>query len=141
MNSRRGFTLLELAVVLVIMALALAVTAPAIASWRSPRPLDAALASFVAALHLARERAVSTGTQAVFVTDPVTARFWLTPRDTSFVLALPEGCALLGPARTVMFFAAEGPAHGTLPSVVCGGESARVDVDPLTGSIHAEPAR
>jgi prepilin-type N-terminal cleavage/methylation domain-containing protein len=134
MNAPRGgYTLVELVVVLVILALAGALAVPAIAAWRPPSDIDTATARLVAVLHLARERAVSSGHASEMVIDAANRRAWLRPRDTSFVLDLPVGCQLAGGARSVMRFAPDGPSHGTLPSIACGDRRALVAADPLTG--------
>lgn len=135
MNTlRRGYTLVELVVVVVILALAGALAVPAVAAWRPPSDLDAAAARVVAVLSLARERAVSSGHQAELTVDAASQRAWLRPRDTSFVLELPDGCQLSGSARDVMRFAPDGPSHGSVPSLACGARRARVLIDPLTGT-------
>jgi general secretion pathway protein H len=134
MNALRGgYTLVELVVVIVILALSGALVVPAIAAWRPPSDLAAATAPVVSALHLARERAVSSGRETELVIDAANRRVWLRPRDTSYVLDLPDGCQLAGGARSVMRFAPDGPSHGTLPSIACGTRRARVAADPLTG--------
>jgi prepilin-type N-terminal cleavage/methylation domain-containing protein len=134
MNAPRGgYTLVELVVVLVILALAGALAAPAIATWRPPSDLAAATAPVVSALHLARARAVSSGREMELVIDAGNRRVWLRPQDTSFVLDLPDGCQLAGDARNVMRFAPDGPSHGTIPSIACGVRRVRVSADPLTG--------
>jgi general secretion pathway protein H len=134
MSARRGgYTLVELVVVLVILALAGALALPAMAAWRPPSALAAATTPVIAALHLARERAVSSGRETQLVIDAANRRVWLRPRDTSYVLDLPEGCQLVGGARNVIRFAPDGPSHGTLPAIVCGARRARVAVDALTG--------
>jgi len=136
-GRRRGYTLLELAVVLTIMALTLAVTAPAIAAWRTPSAREAARAELVTTLRFARARAVTSGGAVTLVIDPSTARVWLRPRDTTFALALPDECRLRGAARSTIRFAAEGPALGDLPSIQCGAETIPVMVDALTGEVRA----
>lgn len=135
MNATRGgYTLVELVVVLVILALAGALAVPAIASWRPPSDLDAAAARVVATLHLARERAVTGGHETELVIDATNRRVWLRPRDTSFVLYLPDGCRLTGGGRSVIRFAPDGPSRGSIPSIACGSRRARVLVDPLSAA-------
>jgi type II secretory pathway pseudopilin PulG len=129
--------LLELVVVLTILALTLAVAAPAIAGWRAPRDVDAARAELVSALRFARARAVNGGSAATLVIDPATARIWLRPRDTSFTLALPGGCRLVGAARSTIRFAPDGPVFGVPPTIQCEAETVAVTVDALTGEVRA----
>jgi general secretion pathway protein H len=139
MNApRAGYTLLELMVVLAILALAGALAIPAFAAWRPAEPRRAAGGELVRVLELTRERAVAGGAPAELVIDAERARAWLHPRDTSFSLSLPEGCRLLGEARSRMQFSADGPARGAMPLVRCGAGSARVTVDALSGAPHVE---
>lgn len=139
-TTRSAYTLIELVVVIVILALAGALAVPAVVAWRSPSDLAAATTPMLSALHLARERAVSSGRETQLVIDPPSRRVWLRPQDTSFVLNLPDSCQLTGAARHVMRFAPDGPSHGTLPDVVCGAERAHVATDALTGLARATEA-
>lgn len=139
MNApRAGYTLLELMVVLAILALAGALAIPAFAAWHPAEPRRATAGELVRVLEMTRERAVAGGTDAELVIDAERARAWLHPRDTSFALSLPEGCQLQGEARSRVRFAADGPAQGTIPLVRCGADSARVIVDPLSGTPRVE---
>jgi prepilin-type N-terminal cleavage/methylation domain-containing protein len=134
MSARHaGYTLLEVVVVLVILAIAGAVAAPAFATWRPARDVDDATSRLVAALSLARERAVAGGRGVELVVDATNARVWLRPRDTSFALALPDGCRLDGALRSIVHFSADGPALGSMPDLTCGADRVRLTIDPLTG--------
>jgi len=129
-----GYTLLEVLVVFVILAIAGAVAAPAFASLRPASRLDSATSRIVGVMQMARERALAGGVPTEAVFDATGARVWLHPRDTAFAVDLPDGCHLDGPARSVVHFAADGPARGEAPAVVCGAERARIVTDPLTGA-------
>jgi general secretion pathway protein H len=137
-TRRRGYTLLELLVVLVILSLAGVVAVPAFAAWRPVEARRAAAGELVRVLDLARQRAVSGGVETELVIDPARARAWLHPRDTSFTLALPDSCRLRGTARSRVKLELGGAANGALPLVVCGTDSARVRIDALTGAPHVE---
>lgn len=142
MNARReGYTLLEAMVTLVILAAAGAIAIPALAAWRPLSARDAAAGELVRIIGLARSRAVSSGAGTELVMDATSARIWLRPRDTSFVLALPDGCRLSGAPRSRLHLDADGPALGDVPVVACGPDSVRVSIDALTGETHAEWAR
>lgn len=138
MNRRRAaYTLLEVTVVLVILAIAGAVAAPAFASLRPARGLDAATSQVISALNAARTQAVAGG-GAVQVTFEVPgARVWLHPRDTSFVMTLPDDCRLEGTARTHVRYSADGAASGAAPTVACGTARAQIAIDALTGTPSA----
>lgn len=134
MSARRGgYTLVELVVVMVILALAAALAVPAMAAWRPTSDADAAAARVAAMLQLAHERAVTRGRPMELVIDIPNRRVWLGRQDTSFVLVLPDGCQLVGAARSVIRFAPDGPSQGEVPSVACGEHRRVVDADPLTG--------
>lgn len=142
MNARRdGYTLLEAMVTLVILAAAGAIAIPALAAWRPPSARDAAVGELVRVIGLARNQAVSSGAGTELVVDATSARVWLRPRDTSFVLALPVGCRLSGAPRSRLHFDTDGPARGDVPVVACGLDSARVNIDALTGETHVEWTR
>lgn len=142
MNARRqGYTLLEAMVTLVILAAAGAIAVPALVAWRPLSAREAAAGELVRVIGLARSRAVSSGAGTELVMDAASARIWIRPRDTSFVLALPEGCRLRGAPRSRLHFDADGPVHGDVAVVACGRDSARVSIDALTGETHAAWSR
>lgn len=66
----RGFTLLELVAVLVIVSIALAVAAPSLSGWRQGRELDAAVSDFLTATRTARMQAVMKGAVHRLLVDP-----------------------------------------------------------------------
>jgi len=139
MSARRaGYTLLELMVVLVILALAGAAAVPAFAAWRPAEPRRAAAGELVRVLEMTRERAVAGGANAELVIDADGARAWIQPRDTAFAMVLPAGCRLRGAVRSRVQFAADGPARGAVPLVVCGADSARIVLDALSGAPRVE---
>jgi general secretion pathway protein H len=139
--ARRGYTLVELVVVMVILAIAGALAAPAIAAWRPPAGFDAAAARLMAVTQMARDRAIASGRVAELVIDAANGRAWLRPRDTSFALALPNACQFVGPPRSVLRFSPDGPSHGELPDIACGSRRARIVADPLTGESRVTEAR
>jgi len=134
--ARNGYTLIEMAVVLVILAIAGAVAVPAFAALRPQRALDGAAARVVDALRMARERAVTGGRTTELVIDSANARAWLEPRDVPFTLDLPDGCRLTGGARIATRFAPDGTASGDSPGFACGTAHATASVDPLTGRVR-----
>ena len=140
-TRREGYTLLEAMATLVILAAAGAIAIPALVAWRPLSARDAAAGELVRVIGLARSQAVAIGAGTELVMDAASARAWLRPRDTSFVLALPNGCRLSGAPRSRLHLDADGPARGDAPVVVCGLDSARISIDALTGETHAEWAR
>ncbi|MDQ8153410.1 MAG: type II secretion system protein [Gemmatimonadota bacterium] len=139
MRSRRaGYTLLEVAVVLVILAMAGAVAVPAFATLRPASAIDAASTQLIGAVQAARARALGSGRSAELVVDAARARVWLRPRDTTFTLDLPTDCQLRGPARAVLHVAPDGATRGQLPTVACGAARVRVAIDAVTGRTTLE---
>lgn len=76
----RGFTLLELLLVLLIIATMMAVVAPALRRLGQRSRLDAAAVLLVSLLNEARTRAITQGTPCQAVVDPSTRRCWLAAR-------------------------------------------------------------
>ena len=74
-RRRSGFTLIEVAVVLVILALAYALAAPAFSNVFAAARLDGAARRLVTALREARSTAIVTGMELRFTFDPG-ARGW-----------------------------------------------------------------
>jgi len=72
----RGFTLIEVLVTLLIMAVMAAVTAPAFLSQRAPRDLDDAEGRLVALFRMARDSAIRTATPVTVVMDSVSGLVW-----------------------------------------------------------------
>jgi prepilin-type N-terminal cleavage/methylation domain-containing protein len=135
---RAGYTLLEVTVVLVILALAGAAAAPAFATLRPARAIDAATGELLAAIQAGQARALRSGRPSELVVDAARARIWLRPRDTTFTLDLPSGCQLNGPARTTLRFAPNGATRGLTPTVACGATRARIAIDALSGHTTIE---
>jgi len=139
MNVRRGVTLIELAVVFVILAIAASLAVPAFATWRPRSSLDQARTALIAALELARERSLTLGTAVDVTIDPARALVWLHPHDTSFVLTLPAACRLGGAPRMTLRFSPDGAARGQVPDIACGATRAVITVDALSGRIGGVP--
>jgi prepilin-type N-terminal cleavage/methylation domain-containing protein len=92
LTNRRGVTLIELVVVIMLMAIVAGVAAPAFTSFdrRTPTGVDAV----VDLIRHARLTAVEQGRAVTLTIDPATARYWLDAPDTTDVLALPQGVTL-----------------------------------------------
>jgi type II secretion system protein H len=139
--SARGFTLLELVVTLLVLALAAGLVGPAVA--RSTRAIQARaeVARLTAMLRHAREQAITTGRPHALLVDPdrrrlaiVTgegevreARGW--PAEFSVAAASPEALAVR--------FEPHGVSSGGELEVSSAGLRYRVSVDPLTGRVRA----
>lgn len=139
--SARGFTLLELVVTLLVLALAAGLVGPAIG--RSTRTLQARaeVARLTAMLRHAREQAITTGRPHALVVDPAhrrlaivtaegevrEARAW--SAEFSVQAASPEALAVR--------FEPHGVSSGGSLEVSSAGLRYRVSVDPLTGRVKA----
>ncbi|ABQ30110.1 MULTISPECIES: GspH/FimT family pseudopilin [Acidiphilium] len=139
----RGYTLLELLVVVVILGLALTLAANA-APWRriGQGPATAA-ATLAGALRTARAVAIATGRPATFAIEPADGR-WVGPTASG---RLPRGLAIAfhGPVARGwgrIVFSPDGSATGGQVLLARGAARALVAVDWLTGRISTDvPAR
>ena len=93
----RGYSLLELAIVIVVMGIGLAISVPAYRNYRESNSLKAATENIAGQLRLAREKAISTGSQEEIHFSPgyagadyhihnngVVGAKWLLPSGVSF---------------------------------------------------------
>ena len=135
--SRRGFTLLELMVVLALLALTAVAAVPAFLSRTATSP-EQRLASAVADA-LMRTRALSRegGSPAVLVLSPQDGRFWIDMRDSSETGILPvaNGVRLDGDSRIACRFEARGSASACVVRVR-GARELAVRVDAWNGEIR-----
>ncbi len=144
MIARRGFTLLELLVVLVLFALTAVAAVPAFLSDSLSTPEQRAATSLAEVLAATRDAARSSGAAATLVVSPSDGRYWLTTRDTSSagVLALSSGIRLAGPGseRIECRFDPTGTATPFV-MLVKGARSIPVRVDGWSGEIRVGDAR
>lgn len=136
----RGFTLLELVVTLLVLALAVAVVGPAVGRSSATIRARAEVARFSALLRQAREQAVATGRTHVVVLDPAGGQLTvLAGGETRTSRPWPPDFRLegVGDAVTVRF-EPHGVSSGGDFRVTSGGTRYRVRVDPLTGRVRAE---
>lgn len=81
-NSQRGFTLIELIIVMVLLTTVLAVAAPALSKFFKGRVLKDETRRFMALLKHGRNEAISDGVPMVFWVDVNFKRFGLSPRES-----------------------------------------------------------
>lgn len=143
-RGRRGFTLLELMVVLVLFALTAAAAVSAFLSESLSTPEQRAATSLAEVLAQTREAARASGAAATLVVSPSDGRYWLTTRDSSSagVLSLPNGIRLVGsgPERIECRFDPTGTATPFVVSVH-GARNVPVRVDSWSGEIRVGDAR
>jgi prepilin-type N-terminal cleavage/methylation domain-containing protein len=143
LRDERGFTLLELIVTLIVIALAVGLTVPAIGRFTESIRARAEVAGFSAMLRHARERAIVTRTAQAVVID-------ITGRRVSRLAGGPDGEvrqtralserliveADPPPALTVRFEPQGGSSGGDF-RLTSGSIAYRVTVDPLTGRVRS----
>ncbi len=141
-SSARGFTLLEILLVLAIMALAAALTLPALVR-PSGSELRAATATLAGGLRRAREAAVNSNREATLTLDLDRHTFTVSgePRGRGLPpeleLALFTARSELDGERTgrIRFFP-DGSSTGGRVSLTSGQRRYHVDVDWLTGQVR-----
>lgn len=109
-QSRSGFTLFELLLVLALMAIMVSMAAPSLAGFGRGRNPDYAAARFVALTHFARSQAISDGATYRLCIDSISRRWWLESQKqgkfeafemSGLPYTLPEGVSMSTTAPAV----------------------------------------
>jgi prepilin-type N-terminal cleavage/methylation domain-containing protein len=137
-RAKRGFTLAELIVVLVILGLMLGVAGPAFLAASSSE--DDGAAVVVGILRAAQRHAIEQGAQTEVDIELRTGRVWVRSDgpgiDTTFVLALPDGSSLGAERpRAHFWFRPDGVSGGEPVGVVTAAIRDEISVEPFTGAI------
>jgi type II secretion system protein H len=142
-SNERGFTLLELIITLLVIALAVGLTVPAIGRSTESLRVRAEVAGFSAMLRHARERAIVTRTPQAVVIDPAAHRVSRRAggpegevRETRPLSERLTVDAEPPPALTVRFEPQGGSSGGDF-RLASGGVVYRVTVDALTGRVRS----
>ena len=142
-SNQRGFTLLELVITLLVIALAVGLTVPAIGRSTESLRVRAEVAGFSAMLRHARERAIVTRTPQAVVIDPAAHRVSRRAggpegevRETRPLSERLTVAAEPPPALTVRFEPQGGSSGGDF-RLASGGVVYRVTVDALTGRVRS----
>ena len=103
-RNKPGFTLIELVMVLVVVAAALAVAAPSLGGWRRGQRLQSAGDEFLAVARHGRALAVANAQVHRLYVDANNGTYWLMAQEgqefvnlgtgMGRVFALPEGCSI-----------------------------------------------
>lgn len=139
-QPNRGFTLIELVIVLAIMGLLVAMTVPFLAGRTASGALPAAADEIRAALRAARSAAIAEGRPIAFRADPA-GGYWLDRQH--YPLAAVAGStavlrvAVAGGAR-IAFFPSGGSSGGRIRIETAGGWR-DIDVDTVTGHAVLRP--
>ena len=141
----RGFTLLELVLVLALIALASLLAAAALGGGFDGMRLRAAAKEVAAQLRFTRAQAIATGEPQRFTLDPRSHR-WTAPRGRSGALPRQLALAFVGarevqPAEGVgaILFFPDGASTGGHVQLALGDAAWRVESAWLTGQVRAAP--
>jgi type II secretion system protein H len=138
-----GFTLLELLVTLLVLALALGLTVPMLNRSTDAVRVRAEIAGFSAVLRHARERAITSGTPHAVVIERETHRMVVRAGgpdgEIRHARTLSERLTVEAstPAPLTVRFEPQGGSSGGDFRVAAGGVAYRVTVDPLTGRVRS----
>ncbi len=143
---RRGFTLIELAVTIMVLAIAAAFVAPAIGRSVDTLRARAEVSGFTGFLRAAREQAVTRREAQEVALDPETrtlvirvegSRFVRSSRSFSYLLRIEPDPPT---ARTVRFQPQGLSSGGTFHLLAPGARRYVVTVDPFTGRVSSRLA-
>jgi len=141
----RGYTLIEVVVVLAVFAVAAAVVAPAVGRTADSMKARTEVAGVATFLRLAREQAVTRQQPYEVIVDPETRALWLrrvSPESVGSIQASRHLSALLqievepAPAAQRVVFLPEGSSSGGHMRIVAPGPRVYViTIDALTGRV------
>jgi type IV fimbrial biogenesis protein FimT len=144
-EDQRGFTLIELAVTLLVLALAAAVVVPSVGRSVESVRARAEISGFAAYLRAAREQAIARGEAQLVRLDPDTRTLAITAADSAAVRSTRTFTYLLRiqpepPEALDVMFAPLGFSNGATYHILAPGNRHYVIVvEPFTGrvSTHA----
>src|SRR5204862_8155364 len=138
----RGFTLLELIVSLLVIALAMGIVIPAVGRGTEALRGRSEVAAFAAMLRHARDQAITTRRGHAVVIDPAghRARILAVPDEVRQTRALPADLEIeaIPPQALTVRFDPNGVSSGGEFRLATKSIRYRVTVDPLTGRVRAE---
>jgi general secretion pathway protein H len=136
----RGFTLLELIVTLLVVAIAVGLVAPAIGRSTEAVRTRAQVAGFSATFRHAREQAITTQQQHTVVVNPASRILTVTTGedDVRWTRALSTRVTIEAatPEALTVRFAPQGTSTGGQFRVSSGTVTYRVTVDAVTGRVR-----
>ena len=145
-GRRGGFTLIEMIVVVIVIAVTAGLTAPAMMRMAGVEADVRGTAPLAALLRSARRQAVESGSVVRVIIDPKDARYRADttgPRGAGLLsegeLTLDPGVTLESDSIRVRFtFRPDGSVFGDTLTVHGRWTSSRVSVDRWTGAIHVD---
>ena len=140
--SQRGFTLLELLVVMVILAMTYALVAPSVSSGVSGTELKASARQLAAGLRKARSDAVAHRHETVMTVDVEGHQFQLSgdqriyslPKSVAVKLFTAQSELVNGSAGSIRFFPDGGSTGGRI-TLSAHDRNYDVDINWLTGQV------
>ncbi len=145
-RNRHGFTLIEMIVVLIVVAILAGLTAPALLRMGAVAEDTTDAAPLTALFRGARREAIQSGTTVTLVLDPAEARYRADTSGARGAGMLKEGEIVLGDgvvlesdsARIRFTFRPDGSVFGDTLTVRGRWESSRLSIDRWTGAIHVD---
>ena len=136
----RGFTLIELIVTLLVIAVAIGLVAPAIGRSTEAVRVRAEVAGFSATLRHAREQAITTRQQHTVLVNPVERQVTVVAGEDEvrWTRALPARLTIQAttPAALTIRFHPQGTSSGSELRLTSGAVTYRVSVDAVTGRVR-----
>lgn len=137
-DRRRGFTLVEVVVVLLILGAVTAVTVPAFRDAPTTAGVQRGAEEVRRLLDRARATARANGHAVTVTIDPRSARWWLDRPALTGRIELQRDVSLWSDApRATVVFAAAGAANAARIAVQGGGRTIPIVIDPFTGQVDA----
>lgn len=140
-RARGGFTLIEVVVVLLILAVATAVTVPAFLGDPVEDDMTRAVRQIDALFGIARDSAIRGGENVTVMIDSATSHVWLLTDSRSSpaggdTLDLPSGVRLqLSKSRATFAFAPDGATFADSVLVRSSAVGRLLTLDPWTGQL------
>lgn len=128
----RGFSLLELLVVLLIVSMSISALAAALPALRSGPAAELAAGRLASALKTARTRAIAGQRMETLVIDPGSRQF---RTDRGAPETLPRTVAIRPRSRMMIRFFPDGSADPASVRLVEGRRQIRIELSPLTGRV------
>jgi general secretion pathway protein H len=140
--SARGFTLMEVVVVLLVLGIAAGAAVPAFRGAGAETPVDASTREVLTLLRSARRLAVDRTTSVTLMLEPATGRYWVSTTASDSLradsLSLPPGTRLVAAAPRVRFaFERDGSASGEPIAVEGEGRRVPILLDRWSGDVRA----
>lgn len=148
MIARRGFTLIEVVVVLTILGILAAVTIPTFRDFGRTDPLPEGASQILGLLRSARQAAIERTQDVQVILDPAKQAYWVETVNDSAPAMLAQGRFALPPSVSIvgsnprlrMRFSRSGSADGDSIALTSSDGSAVVGINRWTGEPYARIA-